>query len=884
MKFATGAKTMRNSWVRSDGGSQNRAGTEFIDEIADSDSLGRLIPFEFNSEQTYILEFTDLALRVWKEGVLMATLITVYTEDELSLIRFAQSADVVTMTCEGHYVFELTRTSDTSWAIAQAKLGAVYDTGGLNTLLTAGAVGTKTNRYVLTGIYPNGEETAPLLQSTYYYITNIANASFPGISGTTVITTSFFSPFSTGIQVGDLIFLNLIPGMTELNGKYYTVTAISADFTQITINIDCRNFTAYDTGGFSFFNLFGGGAVYQACMSDLTAVNPPTTANPDILAGTNGCTLGPGPLFDPSHPNLVQVHPSGTLVAMNIYMQSNGLYGFIGTTAQTTFNNTGITPDITINPPEVGAFFDTSRETPSVCALLQQRRVFGNFPTNTENVVASATGLYHKYSKLNPLVDSDLVSFTMAGKKVSQVKHIVDAGQMIVFTNTGEFVALGNSAGFITPGEVNLKQQSAYGCSDLAPIILDGSAIFVQARGSFVREIQFDQQSGGFRGSDLTIYAKHLVEDNTIVDWAYQHSPHSLVWAVRDDGVLLSMTYVKEQQILAWARHDLEGGFVENVCVVPEGNEDKLYLIVKRTINGVVKRYLERMHTRYVDPDAIGDSVFMDCSLSYDGWNTDDTTMTLSGGTTWKYDEDITCTASASFFETDDVGNEIHLVGPDDEEILRCRIKAYISPTQVTVRPHKTVTTAQRNVGFIEWARAVDEVSGLEHLSNEDCAIFADGFVVASPNNIKFPIRTVSATGTLTLDKCYAVIHVGLPITADIELLDVDKGDPNTIDKNKNVQAVTVYLEKSRGGYFGPRNPDENLRNTEEDPLYGMIEIKPRNNEDYDDPAGLKSGPFEIAILPEWNSNGRVFIRQVDPLPMSILAVAPNGLLPLGGG
>ncbi len=862
VKYATGLRTMRNAWTRSDGGSQNRPGTEFIAEIADSESAGRMIPFEFNDEQTYILELTDLVLRVYKEGVYQTEIQSPYEEADLMKIRFAQSADVMTFSCEGYEVYELAREADAVWSLVAAPLGARYAIGlAYGVALAAGGAGTATNRYVVTGVFDDGSETPPLVLGTAYY-------EMIGVIHYTPENTILSSDGNTDIVAGDLIYVTGISdGPKELNGRYFTVVqkTIHANTDSIYINLGNEDLEDWVAGGY----------ICRACVSDITAVNPPTTANPDVLSAVGASTL-------------YQIHSDnntmGTTKAMNIYMESNGAYGFIGTTASGTFRNTGITPDLSINPPDLKAFFDTTVETPSVCALLQQRRVFANFPTNTEQVVASNTGLYSRFAKLNPLVDSDAVVFTMAGKKVAAVKHIVDAGQMILFASTGEFAALGNASGFITPGEVNLKQQSAFGCNDLAPIIIDGSAIFVQARGSFIRNLQFDQNSNGFRGSDLTVFAKHLVEDNTIVDWAYQLNPHSIVWIVRDDGVLLSMTYVKEQEILAFGRHDFENAFVENVCVVPEGNEDKLYLIIRRTVNGESKRYLERMNARYVDSEAIEDSVFMDASLSYDGWHTGETTMTLSGGTLWTYDESIVLTASASFFDADEVGNEIHLVGEDDT-ILRCRIIEYVSPTIVNVHPHKTVPAAMRLVGIPEWARAVDQVSGLDHIENEDVSVFADGFVVASPNNTRFAIRTVT-DGVLTLDKCYAVIHVGLPITSDIELLDLDRGgaDPGIADKHKNVSAVTVYLEKSRGGYFGPSNPDTNIKNEDENALFGLIEMKPRSIEGYDDPAALKSGPFEIAILPEWNSNGRVFIRQVDPVPMSILAVAPSGMFPFGGG
>jgi hypothetical protein len=847
VKYATGLRTMRNTWVRRDGGSQNRAGTQFISEIADSTSESGLIPFEFNDEQTYVLEFTDLVLRVWKAGVLQATLASPYAEADLSVLQFAQSADVLTFTANGYPVYELTRTSDVSWAFAEASVGSYAETGAIDTAsLVAGGAGALVARYCITAVLEDGEETTPLFTSL---------ASAYTVSGATKANPVVLTVVSTGgIVTGDLVYVEGVQGMREINGRYYRATIVSG--TTLSIPVDGREFTTYTLGG----------AVRLCSLVDTTAATP-TTANPDVI------NL-------PSIPDWY-----GSLdrkwAAFNIYQSSNGVFGYIGTTSYNSFSNTGFTPDTTISPPDVITFFDSELETPRCVGLLQQRRAFANFPTDTEKVVASQTGLYHKFTKTYPLVDSDAIVFRISGKKVGAVKHIVDVGQMLLFTSTGEYAALGNASGFITPSEVNLKIQSTFGCGDLAPIVIDGAAVFVQARGSIVRGISFNQDTGGFRGGDLTDFSKHLFDGHTIVDWAYQLVPHSIIWAVRDDGVLLGMTIVNDQQILAWHRHDFENGLVKNVCVVPEGNEDVLYLIIERVINGSTVKYLERMYTRYVDEDAVDDAVFMDSALTYDGWHAGATTMTLSGGTTWEYTESLTLTASAGYFTAGDVGNEIHLVGSDGT-LLRCAINAYTSTTEVSVYPHKTVPAAMRSVAISEWAEAVDEVSGLDHLEGESVSIFADGFVVASPNNEAYTTKTVTA-GVVNLGRCYAKVHVGLPITADVESLDIDTtGGQSMVDKNKLVSAVTVHLEKSRGGFFGPNNPDDNTRNTAANPLYGMVEIKPRNTEGYDSPADLKTGHFEIGILPEWNSNGRVFIRQVDPLPMSILAIVPSGLF--GGG
>jgi len=265
----------------------------------------------------------------------------------------------------------------------------------------------------------------------------------------------------------------------------------------------------------------------------------------------------------------------------------------------------------------------------------------------------------------------------------------------------------------------------------------------------------------------------------------------------------------------------------------------------------------------------------MDSVLSFDGTNTAATTMTLSGGTTWKALEELTLTASVSYFVAGDVGNQIHLTGSDGT-LIRCDIVSYTNGTVVKVRPQKDVPASLQGVAIATWAKAVDDLSGLDHLEGEDVSVFADGFVVASPNNESYETITV-ASGAITLDKPYVKIHVGLPYISDLETLDIDTPQGESITSRKKlVSEITAYVEKTRGLFMGAKPPSGT------DPLEDLYEVKLRNEELYDDPVELKTGQINVKVKSEWNSNGRVFLRQVDPLPATILAIIPEFMIPVG--
>lgn len=602
----------------------------------------------------------------------------------------------------------------------------------------------------------------------------------------------------------------------------------------------------------------------------VTAVSAAT--GEESLAGTG---TGPG-LSAPSalEPHTITWGVVSGAASYRVYREKNAVNGFIGVGFGTSFIDDGIEPDVFNNPPTNPGLFVGTGNYPSAVVYSQQRLWFANSLNDPERMWGSRVGAFKNFNVEIPITDDSPLAFRLVGGNVNAIKHLIELRQLLAMTSGAEWAINGDGAGGITPTAINAKRQSYNGSGLVRPLNVDGSIVFLESRSSSIRDLGFSFESDGYDGQELSIFSDHLFNGKTIVDWSYQKIPNSIVWAVRDDGTLLGMTYVKKQELLAWHRHDTDGSF-ENVCVVPEGTEDAVYVVVKRTIQGVTKRYIERLHTRLITD--IRNAVFLDSSLSYDGRNTDSTkTMTLSGGSTWNNLESLTLMTNFSpFFTAGDVGNAIHLTGSDGS-LIRFSILAYVSPTEVTGKPNKIVPVSMRTTPLSTWAKAVDTVSGLEHLEGKTVGVFADGFVVHSPNNPKYATKIVT-DGAITLSHPYAVIHCGLPITADVETLDVDiTGRGTLMPKNKLVTAVQLYVENSRGGFIGASPPDGSG-------TAGLSEVMERETEDYDDPPELITGSLDPTnIRPEWNSTGRVFLRVVDPVSFSLLAVVPLGSF--GGG
>jgi len=363
------------------------------------------------------------------------------------------------------------------------------------------------------------------------------------------------------------------------------------------------------------------------------------------------------------------------------------------------------------------------------------------------------------------------------------VRHLLAvANRLFGFTNIGEFIVSGSNDGILRPGEINPVVFSYNGAATVAPLGMDDSAIYLQARGSRVLALT-QRQVEGTIGNDLSLLSAHLVDGYSITNWAFQEIPHQLAWMVRSDGQLLSLTYVPEAGITGWARHDTDGVF-ESVCVVPEGNEDAVYVVVRRTVNAATVRYVERLANRTATSPVLCDAA-----------------------------------------------------------------KTYTSP-------------------------GTNTLTGLSHLEGKAVAVVADGVVKASPNNAAYTTATVTSGQVVVSGISTATnVQVGLPYTVDLETLDIDQGRGSIKNDNIRIGQVFIWIENSGSFYVAPRSVTGTSLTTFE-------QYVPMNDEEYPLAAGQTfTGVAPLVLQSTYTKNGRIFIRQPDAVPLTILAVVPEGLI-----
>lgn len=545
----------------------------------------------------------------------------------------------------------------------------------------------------------------------------------------------------------------------------------------------------------------------------------------------------------------------------NVYKDNAGagIYGFVGRATTTSFTDVNITPTKADTPPTGTDPFVGANNYPGAVGYYQQRLVYAGTNNKPQTLWFSRPGIFNNFGYSVPIKDDDAITWTMASDEVNRVRHLAQLRALLTFTDGAEWNIQGGAAGF-TPKTINGQPQTYNGIGMVRPIIINSGAVYAQERGRKVTAYGYSIQEDGFTGSELSILSPHFLEASSIIDWDYQRIPNSVIWAVRDDGAMLGITYMPEQDVNGWHLHTTDGLF-KSVCAVPEGREDYLYACVERVIGGVTKRYVERFASRtlpkYNGSALIDLAHFVDCGLSYDGRNTGATTMTLTGGTEWKYPEALTLTASTASFAAGDVGDEIQYRPTPDADPFRLKVTAFTSSTVVTVRPQGIVPSEIRGVPFTTWAKARETFGGLSHIEGKAVAILADGNVVGG--------KTVTG-GSVTIPTPAAIVTIGLPYETHIETLEINAPQQETLlDKRKIIAKVTAVIEDSRGGLFGKSSAEADL-----------FEVKQRTEADGYASIDAKSGKASVLINDTWLGTGRVTIIQRDPLPISILAIIPQ--------
>lgn len=510
-KFQTGLTLARNFEILPHGPARNRAGTEFVRETKTSAKKTRLVPFSFNTQQTFALEFGDGYIRFHTGGATLESapgvayeVATTYTESELFGIRYVQSADVLTLVHQNHPPAELRRLAALNWTLTD-----------INFAPTLAA--------------PTGLVATPTL------------------AGATTYT--------------------------------YAVTALA-----------------------------------------------PSTLEESVVSTTASCT---NDLTITGHYNTMAWAAVPGAIRYNVYKVRNGVLGYIGQTPNLSFIDDNIVPDTSKTPPSGNNPFVGAGNYPGAVSYFEQRRVFASTINQPQTTWMTVSGTENNLTQSIPAQDDNAIVFRIAAREVNSIQHVVPLSNLIFLTASAEWRIQSSDSGALTASTISARPQSYVGANSVQPQVVGNRIVYPRARGGRINELAYSFDAQGYVTNDLSLLAQHLFDGFTIVDMALPKAPYQMAWCVSSGGDLIGLTYVPEQQVAGWHHHDTGADDkFESVCTVGEGSEDAVYFIVNRTINGVQKRFVERLHSRRFSTQA--DAFFVDCGATYTGVPT-----SVVSGLTW---------------------------------------------------------------------------------------------------------------------------------------------------------------------------------------------------------------------------------------------------------
>lgn len=527
--------------------------------------------------------------------------------------------------------------------------------------------------------------------------------------------------------------------------------------------------------------------------------------------------------------------------------------------------------------------FNDANKRPRAIGFYQQRLVLAYSHNEPQRIWLSNVGNPEDFSTGN------FLNYQVYHNKRMAIMWLTGKQEINWGAGNAEGVLIGGAGG-ISDSNYDLSVQTGCGSADIQGVMVGDQVLYVQKGTKRVRAFQYSQSTERWKSYDLTIYADHITGSG-IVETALQINPDTVLWCVRSDGVLAGLTLENDYGVMGWHRQITDGasGKVESIAIIPGGTEDMIWIAVQRTVNSVTKRFIEYLMPRDFGSDQ-KDCYFVDCGIT----NDEGTAKNVTGVT---QDHPTKVTAPGHSFVADDkvkfkniegseelngqvwtvqnpAGDTFELKETDDYSdwdsgityyegnIVKYGTKNYIALQESTNKQPDVETdywalwpTTYTSGGTVE--KVVNEVSGLDHLEGEIVDILADGAT--------HPQKTV-ASGKVTLDRYANKIHVGLHYNSDIQPMRLEGGGMygTAQGKIKSINRITIRFYKTLGCKIGP--DADHLR---------LIVFR-KGSDPMDSPPPLYTGDKEKVFNSGWDKEGNIYIRQDQPLPMSILAIMPE--------
>lgn len=595
------------------------------------------------------------------------TLSTPYLSTELNQIKFAQNVNILVLNHPNHAPYQLTLITATSWTLAAITFGSTVAAPTGQGVATTLAAGTWNYAYVITAVDANGQESAPSA-----YATLGASVDQRAVAGTNFVSwTLVTGAASYNVYKAVISQTNPVPAGSSFGfcgnctSNTFVDSNIVADFAQGPPVVKNPFFGS----GIQTVTVTSSGTQYTFVPTTSFAAPPPggtqalgfasaivLSAQP--VAGGHGYSVGQTLTVGAVPSLILQVTgvAAGVVTTLSVVNPATIAYpsslpngnlatsgGGIGCTVNLnwgvgsiTLTNAGtgylVAPVITLSAPPAGGTTATATCTlgtpssgnPTVPTFFDQR--FGELGpvANAQQFDFSQPGTYYNFNVTNPAAPDNAIEGSLVSGQLNTIQAAIPQPQgLIILSDRQAWLMNGGSPGSgISATQIVANTQAYNGCANQPPpIVANDNILYVQSKGSIVRDLVFNFYTSVYTGTDISVLSSHLFYGFTILEWAWAEEPFKLVWAVRNDGTLLTLTFLKEQELIAWA-HSTTQGLFKSIATIPEatssGIVDVIYTVVQRTVNGNSVQYIERM-TELFYPTGLTDAWAVDAGLQYNG-------------------------------------------------------------------------------------------------------------------------------------------------------------------------------------------------------------------------------------------------------------------------
>ena len=598
------------------------------------------------------------------------TIVSPYAAADLAKIKFAQNVNVLVLCHPSYNPQILTLITATNWTLSVVVIGSTLAAPLSVVSASTLAVGTVNYGYIVTAVDSNGQESSISAVTALANLTDLRTipgtntvgwASVPGAQSYNVYKADpvYGAPVNAGAAYG---FIGNCTGVSFADSN------IALDFSQtppiaqnpfqgagvasVTVGTP-GTYTAVPTvtiggapaggltatasavlhvtgtptvvsggAGPNIFNVgdavnFGNSVV--AIVAAIDGSGYVTAFQPITFPGSNPGSIGSG--TTPTNP-VQQI----TTYIPALAVTANLVWGVAAVTVLSPGAGYTSPPSVTFSTGAATAtavLTPTSAGNPTVVSFFQQRMVLAAQPNAPQTFYMSQPGSYYNFNISKPIQPDDSIVGSIVAAQLNEIKGMVPVptGLMMLTSQANWLINGGSAQQAITPADATANAHSFVGSSDLQPIVSNFDVLFVQSKGSFVRDLTFNFYANIFTGTDISVLASHLFYGYTLLEWCWAQEPFKIVWVVRNDGVMLSLTFLKEQEFIGWT-HRTTTGLFKSVATVTEavsfGSVDAVYTVVERVINGNTVKYIERMAER-IFPNGAKDAWCVDAGLQYSG-------------------------------------------------------------------------------------------------------------------------------------------------------------------------------------------------------------------------------------------------------------------------